>query len=145
MHILTFLSRKSNPLEIWTAFIERFKFHVMKCFVMKFILIIVISISTFSGFSQGVVNVDGQIKIPIKPSLAEAWRMLSIDAQRWGDRDKGLEYLKNAIKTNPKNADYAFSYMYFLKKMIRINLTLWLWISHCVFLTTIPEPMHYFF
>ncbi len=43
------------------------------------------------------------------PSNAKVWNMLSIDAQRWGDRPKAIEFIGKAVAAAPKNVDYACS------------------------------------
>jgi thiol-disulfide isomerase/thioredoxin/Tfp pilus assembly protein PilF len=43
-----------------------------------------------------------------KPDLAKAWEMLSIDAERWGERDRAHEYMSRASAAEPQSPDYAF-------------------------------------
>jgi len=46
--------------------------------------------------------------VRMNPRLAQAWQMLSVDAERWGEQEKGLEYMNRAASAAPDNPDYAF-------------------------------------
>ncbi|MGE7774200.1 redoxin domain-containing protein [Chitinophaga sp. NPDC101104] len=48
--------------------------------------------------------------IQLDPKNGEAYQMLWIDAERWGDFAAGREYLRKATESDPKNANYAFYY-----------------------------------
>jgi thiol-disulfide isomerase/thioredoxin len=43
-----------------------------------------------------------------EPNNAKVWQMLSIDAERWGDRAASREHLHKATLADPANPDYAF-------------------------------------
>ena len=53
--------------------------------------------------------------IELDPTLAKAYFYLSIDAERLGDFEKGVEYLLKAKQIEPTNPDYAFYYANSLK------------------------------
>ncbi len=55
-----------------------------------------------------------QKALAIDPKLLEAYRDLSIDAQRWGDFGVARDYLKKASEISPENADFAMSYAFSL-------------------------------
>lgn len=44
------------------------------------------------------------------PKFARVWQMLSIDAERWGDKPGAAEYRRKATQAEPENPDYAFYY-----------------------------------
>lgn len=44
------------------------------------------------------------------PKMAAVWSNLSIDAERWGDFKKSVDYLAKAKEAAPDNPDYAFYY-----------------------------------
>lgn len=46
----------------------------------------------------------------IDPKMAQAWFLLWIDGERWGDFSASREFLKRAMEAEPKNPDYAFYY-----------------------------------
>ncbi|ERJ58778.1 TlpA disulfide reductase family protein [Sphingobacterium paucimobilis] len=48
--------------------------------------------------------------IQINPNLKEAYAALWSDASRWGEEDKGREYLKKITEIDPEDASYAFYY-----------------------------------
>jgi thiol-disulfide isomerase/thioredoxin len=48
--------------------------------------------------------------VEINPKYAEAWSGLWIDAERWGEFQKGKDYLAKAKAADPANPDYAFYY-----------------------------------
>lgn len=48
--------------------------------------------------------------VELNPKLAEAYQMLSIDADRWGDAKAALDYMGKASETEPSNPSYAFYY-----------------------------------
>lgn len=54
--------------------------------------------------------------VAINPKQAKVYQMLAFDAERWGDFDKGREYLKKASETDPASPDYAFYYASSLKE-----------------------------
>jgi thiol-disulfide isomerase/thioredoxin len=51
------------------------------------------------------------------PNNAKVYEMLSVDAQRWGDRKASLEYMHKAALLDPQNPDYAFYYASDLQRM----------------------------
>ena len=51
-----------------------------------------------------------QKAVALDPTMAEALMDLSIDAERWGDFNASLDYLKRARDAAPTNPDYAFYY-----------------------------------
>ncbi len=53
--------------------------------------------------------------VTIKPDLAAAWNLLSIDAQRRGSDSLSNTYIEKAAKANPKNSEYALSYAFSFK------------------------------
>lgn len=48
--------------------------------------------------------------LELDPSFDKAYYDLWIDAERWGQFEKGREYIGKASKMKPDNADYAFYY-----------------------------------
>ena len=48
--------------------------------------------------------------VAINDTLADAWQMLSIDAERWGDKQSSMHYMGKAAASNPSNPGYAFYY-----------------------------------
>jgi len=42
---------------------------------------------------------------------AEVWSMLSADADRWGQDNLGIEYIRKAVLADPSNAGYAYGYL----------------------------------
>jgi thiol-disulfide isomerase/thioredoxin len=46
----------------------------------------------------------------LDPNNAKIYSMLSVDAQRWGDKQASLEYIHKASLLEPQNPDYAFYY-----------------------------------
>jgi thiol-disulfide isomerase/thioredoxin/Tfp pilus assembly protein PilF len=46
--------------------------------------------------------------VALDPSLSEAYEMLSIDAERWGDDKASRDYMTKAAAADPSNAQYAF-------------------------------------
>ena len=46
----------------------------------------------------------------LDPNNAKIYSMLSVDAQRWGDKTASLEYIHKASLLEPQNPDYAFYY-----------------------------------
>ncbi len=46
----------------------------------------------------------------LKPDLSEAWKMLAIDAQRWGDKTASRKYFEKAKKADPQDPEYALQY-----------------------------------
>ncbi|MBO9635002.1 MAG: redoxin domain-containing protein [Chitinophagaceae bacterium] len=48
--------------------------------------------------------------VELNPKLAEAYQMLSIDADRWGDAKAARDYMGKASETEPSNPSYAFYY-----------------------------------
>lgn len=48
--------------------------------------------------------------VKINPRLAEAWQMLAIDAERWGNEDAAREYMGKAAAAEPDNPSYSFYY-----------------------------------
>lgn len=46
--------------------------------------------------------------VRLEPKLAEAWQMLSGDAERWGEQEKAREYMNRAAAAAPESPDYAF-------------------------------------
>jgi len=48
--------------------------------------------------------------VELQPENAKVYEMLSIDAERWGDKDLGREYMGKASAADPKEASYAFYY-----------------------------------
>src|SRR5712671_1555375 len=48
--------------------------------------------------------------VEIDPKFDKAWYDLFSDAQRWGNEEKGREYLAKAVAANPKDASLAFAY-----------------------------------
>jgi thiol-disulfide isomerase/thioredoxin len=51
------------------------------------------------------------------PNNAKIYSMLSVDAQRWGDKNASLEYIHKASLLDPQNPDYAFYYASDLQRM----------------------------
>jgi thiol-disulfide isomerase/thioredoxin len=51
------------------------------------------------------------------PNNAKIYSMLSVDAQRWGDKNASLEYMRKAALLDPQNPDYAFYYASALTKV----------------------------
>jgi thiol-disulfide isomerase/thioredoxin len=47
----------------------------------------------------------------MRPQNAEVWSMLAGDAQRWGQNDLWIEYMRKATIADPANADYACAYL----------------------------------
>ena len=56
------------------------------------------------------------------PQLAQAWEKLSADAERWGDRQKALEYMERAAAAAPASPDYAF---YAATNLREVDRTKW--------------------
>ena len=48
--------------------------------------------------------------VAANPKLADAFEMLSIDAERWGDNKGSREYMREATVAEPDSPDYAFYY-----------------------------------
>ena len=48
--------------------------------------------------------------VALKPNLAVAWFDLSVDAERWGDFNASVAYMKKAKEADPASADYAYYY-----------------------------------
>lgn len=48
--------------------------------------------------------------VELNPKLAEAYQMLSIDAERWGNETAAREYMGKANAAAPENPSYAFYY-----------------------------------
>ena len=48
--------------------------------------------------------------VALDPKFARVWSMLSVDAERWGDKASATEYMLKASQAEPNNADYAFYY-----------------------------------
>lgn len=48
--------------------------------------------------------------VELDPKNAKVWQMLSIDAERWGDKDGAREYMKKAAEAAPEDPSYAFYY-----------------------------------
>ncbi|MGO4294034.1 redoxin domain-containing protein [Chitinophaga sp. RAB17] len=48
--------------------------------------------------------------VNLDPRLAQAWRDLSIDADRWGDQNGAREYMGKASAADPSDPSYAFYY-----------------------------------
>lgn len=48
--------------------------------------------------------------VKLDPKNGEAYQMLWIDAERWGDFAAGREYLRKATEADPANPNYAFYY-----------------------------------
>lgn len=46
--------------------------------------------------------------VAIDPKFAEAWRGLSIDAERWGEFNAGRDYMAKAAEAAPSDPNYAF-------------------------------------
>jgi thiol-disulfide isomerase/thioredoxin len=46
----------------------------------------------------------------LDPNNAKIYSMLSVDAQRWGDKKASVEYMHKASMLDPQNPDYAFYY-----------------------------------
>jgi thiol-disulfide isomerase/thioredoxin/Tfp pilus assembly protein PilF len=57
-----------------------------------------------------------------RPDLAKAWEMLSIDAERWGERDQAHEYMSRASAAEPQSPDYAF---YAASNLLHIDRAQW--------------------
>jgi len=52
--------------------------------------------------------------VALDPTNAEAYLKLSIDAERWGNQEQGMEYMRMASLADSSNPSYAFYYaMYF--------------------------------
>ena len=52
--------------------------------------------------------------VALDPTNAEAYLKLSIDAERWGNREQAMEYMRMASLADSSNPSYAFYYaMYF--------------------------------
>jgi len=49
--------------------------------------------------------------VALEPKNAEVWAMLSADADRWGQNNLSIEYLRKATLTDPSNVDYAYAYV----------------------------------
>jgi thiol-disulfide isomerase/thioredoxin/TolA-binding protein len=49
--------------------------------------------------------------VQMDPKNATAWYYLSIDADRWGQQDLSMEYMKKASLADPSDAGYAFYYL----------------------------------
>lgn len=49
--------------------------------------------------------------VEMEPKNAKVWFMLSQDADRWGQNDLLVEYLRKATLSDPSNADYAYVYL----------------------------------
>ncbi len=55
--------------------------------------------------------------LAIDPKLLDAYRDLSIDAERWGDFEGSRGYLKKATEVSPENADFAMKYAFSLDRV----------------------------
>lgn len=47
----------------------------------------------------------------MEPKNAKVWSMLSADADRWGQNDLSIEYLRKAVLADPSDAGYGFYYL----------------------------------
>jgi len=48
--------------------------------------------------------------VELEPKNAKVWQMLSIDAERWGDKTASREYMRKAAEAAPEDPSYAFYY-----------------------------------
>jgi thiol-disulfide isomerase/thioredoxin len=55
--------------------------------------------------------------VEMQPKNAKVWSMLSTDADRWGQNDLSIEYMRRATLAEPSNADYAAYYLTFFENI----------------------------
>ena len=63
--------------------------------------------------------------VELDPKRGEAYAMLSIDAERWGDTAASREFIHKATLVAPDNPDYAFSYVFSFRETNEADHAKW--------------------